>query len=777
MAAILLVQFLLLVAIPVTRAQSPAAQNISLGSSLSTNPSGNNRSYWLSPSGFFAFGLYPLPNTQTFLVGIWLDKTPEKTLVWCANRDSAPLSTGYSIILTTSGSLILRSPQSQAQVIPLISDNLVPTSFAAIRDDGNFVLYASNGTVWQSFDSPTDTILPGQNLKTDAQLYSSFSETNHSKGKYMLNMPDLQLYYLAHGSMTNFDVRDSYWSTQLQGVRSNLTLILEPDGRLHFSDSSNSSEGELTGSDSSAVLYRATLGVDGNFRRFSYALDPNGAMTMNSNPWSWIPDSNPCQIKGRCGLNSFCKANDNSYSCMCPSGFESKDPLDMSQGCERNFSIIAECRRERGNGNLNVAEMESLEMVDNAYENLTLSQERCKQACLDDCSCALVLFINMQCKKQALPLKYMKQSSGALTQKTFVKVGSFASNPTPSRRKPIIWATIVLAACSFLLTLIIGFLCVQSRVSRYKKFRARSNSDVEDSSLRLFSYEELEDATGRFLESLGKGSFGAVFKGELPNGVNIAVKKLHGLIEDGEREFRSELTTIGKTHHKNLVQLLGYCDEGSHRLLVYQFMSNGSLANVMFNPETRPNWAQRVEISLGIARGVLYLHEECETQIIHCDIKPQNILLDNNFTPKISDFGLAKLMGEDQTRTFTDMRGTRGYVAPEWHRNLPITVKVDVYSFGIMLLEIICCRKRIEMDAPEEEIILFEWVYNCFETRNLKKLVGVEEVEMRGLQRMVMVGLWCVQEDPSVRPSMRKVVSMLDGTLDVQSPPNPSQFL
>ncbi|ERN17292.1 G-type lectin S-receptor-like serine/threonine-protein kinase LECRK2 [Amborella trichopoda] len=321
---------------------------------------------------------------------------------------------------------------------------------------------------------------------------------------------------------------------------------------LHFFNSSNSSVA-LSGSDFRTFLFRATLGVDRNFRPFAYGLeDPNVTMTMNSNPWSWIPDSDPCKIKGRCGLDSFCKANDNSYSCICPSGFEFKDPLDWSQGCERNFSIIDECRRERGNGNLSVIEMESLEMVNNAYESLTLSQQRCTQACLDDCSCALVLFINMQCKKQALPLKYKKQSSGTLSQKAFVKVGGFESNPTRSHRQPLFWVTIVLAACSFLLVLIFGFFCVKSRVPRYKMLRVRSNSDVEDSSLQLFSYEELEEATGGFHESLGRGAFGAVFKGELPNGVSIAVKKLHGIIEDGEREFRSELNTIGKTHHKNL---------------------------------------------------------------------------------------------------------------------------------------------------------------------------------------------------------------------------------
>ncbi|KAL5760563.1 hypothetical protein ACOSQ2_019401 [Xanthoceras sorbifolium] len=160
---------------------------------------------------------------------------------------------------------------------------------------------------------------------------------------------------------------------------------------------------------------------------------------------------------------------------------------------------------------------------------------------------------------------------------------------------------------------------------------------------------------------------------------------------EGEREFKTEVSVIGQTHHKNLVRLLGYCDEGEHRLLVYEYMSNGSLASFLFGI-SRPNWNQRVQIVLGIARGLMYLHEECSTQIIHCDIKPQNILLDEYLTARISDFGLAKLLLADQTRAArTGRRGTIGYFAPEWFRKASISVKVDVYSFGVMLLEIKCC--------------------------------------------------------------------------------------
>ncbi|XP_047953011.1 G-type lectin S-receptor-like serine/threonine-protein kinase LECRK2, partial [Salvia hispanica] len=245
----------------------------------------------------------------------------------------------------------------------------------------------------------------------------------------------------------------------------------------------------------------------------------------------------------------------------------------------------------------------------------------------------------------------------------------------------------------------------------------------------------------------------------------------------GEMEFQTELKTIGKMYHRNLVRLLGYCFDGDNKLLVFEYMSNGSLADILFNQENRLSWEERIEIARDISRGILYLHHECETQIIHCDIKPQNILMDNKWCAKISDFGLAKLLKQDQTNTYTEIRGTKGYVAPEWYQKQAITVKADVYSFGVMLLEIICCRKCVDWSMSEEEAILEEWVYDCYVTGKIGNLVGDEMVEERKMERMVKIGIWCVQYDPSLRPTMKKVLLMLEGTVEIPIPPCPSSFL
>nr|POE49981.1 g-type lectin s-receptor-like serine/threonine-protein kinase rlk1 [Quercus suber] len=283
-----------------------------------------------------------------------------------------------------------------------------------------------------------------------------------------------------------------------------------------------------------------------------------------------------------------------------------------------------------------------------------------------------------------------------------------------------------------------------------------------------------------FKETLGKGAFGTVYKGVLPSDSKrfVAVKKLGKVVEEGEKEFKTEVSVIGQTHHKNLVRLLGYCDEGQHRLLVYEYMSNGSLASFLFGI-SRPHWNQRVQIAFGIARGLMYLHEECSTQIIHCDIKPQNILLDEYFTPRIADFGLAKLLLAEQSRAArTAIRGTIGYFAPEWFSKASISVKVDVYSFGVMLLEIICCKSSVAFALGEEEALI-DWAYECYKDKKLDKLIEDDEEaknDMKRLERFVIVAIWCIQEDSSLRPSMKKVTQMLEGVIEVSVPPSPSLF-
>lgn len=240
---------------------------------------------------------------------------------------------------------------------------------------------------------------------------------------------------------------------------------------------------------------------------------------------------------------------------------------------------------------------------------------------------------------------------------------------------------------------------------RSKKTKREEGDGFAVSNLKVFSFKELHKATNGFSEKLGHGGFGAVFKGTLHDGTStsVAVKRLERP-GSGEGEFRAEVCTIGNIQHVNLVRLRGFCSENLHRLLVYDYMPNGSLSSYLSrtSPELL-SWETRFRIALGTAKGIAYLHEGCRDCIIHCDIKPENILLDSDYNAKVSDFGLAKLVGRDFSRVLATMRGTWGYVAPEWISGLPITTKADVYSFGMTLLELIGGRRNVVSDTPGGE--------------------------------------------------------------------------
>ncbi|MBA0841924.1 hypothetical protein Goarm_001776, partial [Gossypium armourianum] len=427
------------------------------------------------------------------------------------------------------------------------------------------------------------------------------------------------------------------------------------------------------------------------------------------------------------------------------------------------------------------------------YSEELMSMSACSQTCLEDCNCEAAQFSDGVCRKQKLPLWHLlrQQGDNDVSSTVFLKMGIRSleadDGTVPPELKPqikgkdptlkILLLTFSLVACSCALLAISGVFIFKFRVLRYKRLLEIGNLGLTgELTLTSFSYNELKRATNGFKEELGKGSFGAVYKGSLNRGRNlIAVKRLEKLVEEGEREFQAEMRAIGRAHHKNLVRLLGYCAEDSKRVLVYEYMGNGSLADLLFKSRQRPDWDERTRIALDVARGILYLHEECETPIIHCDIKPQNILMDDYWRAKISDFGLAKLLMGDHTRTFTVVRGTRGYMAPEWHKNVPISAKADVYSYGIVLLETVFCRRNLDTTVSNpEEIMLSILVYKCLVEKKLDKLVLGEEVDKKSLERMVMVALWCIQDEPALRPSIKTVVMMLEGITDICIPPCPT---
>lgn len=297
-----------------------------------------------------------------------------------------------------------------------------------------------------------------------------------------------------------------------------------------------------------------------------------------------------------------------------------------------------------------------------------------------------------------------------------------------------------------------------------------------------YSYSDILGMTNHFTEKLGQGGFGSVFKGKLPIDRFIAVKMLSNSAFEGE-DFISEVSTIGRIHHVNVVQLIGFCSEGSHRALVYEYMPNGSLDKYIFTKNGRSShpfsWEKLNEIALGIARGIEYLHQGCDMRILHFDIKPHNILLDHNLTPKISDFGLAKFYPKDDSLPVGSARGrgTIGYIAPELiSRNFGVvSYKSDVYSFGMLLLEMAGGRRNADERVQNSSQVYFPaWVYDRLNQGEELEIENATAGERETGRKLCMIGLWCIQMNPANRPSMSKVVEMLEGNCNaLQMPPKP----
>ncbi|RWR84528.1 LEAF RUST 10 DISEASE-RESISTANCE LOCUS RECEPTOR-LIKE PROTEIN KINASE-like protein 2.1 [Cinnamomum micranthum f. kanehirae] len=358
-------------------------------------------------------------------------------------------------------------------------------------------------------------------------------------------------------------------------------------------------------------------------------------------------------------------------------------------------------------------------------------------------------------------------------------------------------------AVSGAIGLFIACIVIVLLIKRFWKRTDDSNNNVKASSLRQrpmknvkaflqnygslapkqFRYSELKKMTDSFKDKLGEGGYGSVFKGKLKDGRLVAVKVLNNSKGNGE-EFINEVASIGRTSHVNIVTLLGFCFEGSKSALIYEFMSNGSLEKFIYSNKSRG--AERVlscgkllQIAVGVARGLEYLHRGCSTRILHFDIKPHNILLDDEFCPKISDFGLAKLCPKQESIiSMQGTRGTTGYIAPELDcRNIGrVSHKSDVYSYGMMVLEMIGGRKNIDAQVENTSEIYFpHWAYNHIALENNINLIGiVEEEEKEIARKMVLVGIWCIQTDPTNRPSMSRVVEKLEGSVhSLEMPPKP----
>lgn len=658
-------------------------------------------------------------------------------------------------------------------------------------EQGDLVLLSSDGRiVWRSFDFPTDTWLPGMNLTAEQRLTSWKSSIDPAPGRYSLrlNPPDYGEIALFYSNDSLGDVMSlyTYWTTgdwngnAFAGVpQMTIPYIYRFEFVDPFTPMATFGYTEVPLERGlKPPLTRFVLDHTGQLKQFTWSQQIDG--------WNmfWSQPENVCTVYGLCGNLGFCKGEPLS-PCECLSGFR---PMDRLSWAKEDFSEGCSIEGDETCGGNDVFE----EVGAVSYDRTTVvsfggSRSECESACLRNCSC-IGLYHNADnnlCKNLFGSLLNLRNltSDTTIRDKLYLRVQTSVVAGKKNNNKKTNF--LIGMICVVFAILSIG--AINLYVMRRRKVRRRKVDEdgvFQVTNLRVFSYKELHSATKGFSVKLGHGGFGAVFQGLLSDSSAVAVKRLERP-GGGEKEFRAEVCTIGNIQHVNLVRLRGFCSENSHRLLVYDFMPNGSLSTYLRQGSHNLSWDVRFRVALGTARGIAYLHEECRSCIIHCDIKPENILLDEDYSAKVSDFGLAKLIGRDFSRVLATMRGTWGYVAPEWISGVAITSKADVYSYGMTLLELIGGRRNVVGPPPSgggaEGTVAESWFFPPWAARqiidgNIAAVVDERlgsEYDVAEAARIGLVAVWCIQDDESTRPTMGMVVKMLEGVVEVTIPPPP----
>ncbi|KAF3949842.1 hypothetical protein CMV_024333 [Castanea mollissima] len=590
------------------------ASHVGLGSRLLASEDQT----WVSDNGTFAFGFTPAEVRDQFELAIWFAELPgDRTIVWSANRNS-PVTNNAILELDTTGNLVLIDGDT---TVWMSNTSGASVEYAVMSESGNFILYSTpNYTVWQSFSHPTDTLLPNQPLTVSLELTTSNSASQG--GYYTLNMlqqPNsltLALTYNLPESFTNY----SYWQApDISNVTGDVVAVLDDAGSFgivygEFSDGAvyvYKNDNDIGGlSDTSnmttrsAVLRRLSLETNGNIRLYRWD-DVSGSR-------QWVPEwaavSNPCDIAGICG-NGVCNLDrsETNASCSC---FPGTSKVEGRSQCSENSLLIGKCdsQHKYSTSEFRISTVQQtnyyysyFSVIANYNDIATVS--KCGDACLSDCQCVASVYGLDDGTPYCWVLRSLDFGGFEDADSTlFVKVRSNGSN-TPegnsggslegsknAREKDLV-IPIVLS-----MTVLIGLLCL---LLYYNIHRRRALKRALESSLILsgaplnFSYRELQTRTWNFSQLLGTGGFGNVYKGSLADGTLVAVKKLDRVLPHGEKEFITEVNTIGSMHHMNLVRLCGYCSEGSQRLLVYEFMKNGRNLDTSLNAEDFffPGWA------------------------------------------------------------------------------------------------------------------------------------------------------------------------------------------
>ncbi|CAO2036642.1 unnamed protein product [Urochloa humidicola] len=744
--------------------------------------------------GDFALGFFsPANSSNSLYIGIWYHSISERTVVWVANRDN-PITTLSSPKLTITHNSELVLSDSKGQIFWTTKNNATAReagAFAVLHSTGNFVLRLPKGMdIWQSFDHPTDTILPTMRFllsykaQVAGRLVAWKGPGDPSSGDMSCSIDP-----------TSNNLQTVIWNGTSPYFRSGVANDLSVSGITYHSNAVY----QVLVTTGEKMYYTLTVSPGSPYIRL--LLHYTGKMRVlswNSTTSSWVVISEApnadCDPYASCGPFGYCDHTEAIPTCRCLDGFELVDRLNFSRGCQRKEVLT--CGKENY-----FTTMPNMKIPDMFLHIGNISFDQCAAECTRNCSCMAYAYAYLsvsttgdtsRCLVWTGDLIDMEKFSFA--ESLYIRIGGTSGTHVQNKSKlpRILLPTI---ACLLLFTFAaLVWKCKSRGKQQKKKVQKRmmleylgSTDEAGNKNIEFpfFSFNGIIAATDNFSDSnmLGKGGFGKVYKGMLDGTKEVAIKRLSKNSGQGTEEFRNEVVLIAKLQHKNLVKLLGCCIHEDEKLLVYEYLPNKSLDYFLFDSTRKSmlQWPTRFDIIQGVARGIMYLHQDSRLTIIHRDLKASNILLDKEMSPKISDFGMARIFCGDQHQANTNrVVGTYGYMSPEYAMGGAFSVKSDTYSFGVLLLEIVSGLKisspHFIMDFPN--LIVYAWnLWKDGKTEDLVDPSIKENCPFDEVSRCIHIGLLCAQDSPNRRPLMSTVVLMLESkTTPLPIPLQPVYF-
>ncbi|CAN6457836.1 unnamed protein product [Victoria cruziana] len=765
------------------------------GDTISAGQSVAGKQTITSEGGMFESGYFSLGTPPRYYIGIWYKAVTIDNVVWVANRDMPLPDDAAELKISEDGSNLVIETKSGFFVW---STNLTrtPSSHAVARvavleNNGNLVLRDANSSraVWESFDHPTDTFLSegrlGVNRVTGQYIAitSWKSRDDPSSGLFSQKInPNGDLELLLYWNNSR-----AYWTT---GVWNGQIFSGVPEMRsasfynYSFIVNDNMSYYTYLLHDS-RMLMRTKIDIDGQIEQATW--------NRAAESWGvfWSQPKDQCDVYALCGAFGVCNSQNTQNICRCLDGFEPVSAQEWesnswSGGCKTTRKNTLGCDGDQ------FTKVSIRSSPDHSNVNTTnTTAESCASACSRDCSCTAHSYQDGTCfiwKGDVLNLV-----QGANGGSIFVRVAIGAGKSGGGKKQ---YSRSVIVTVSVTVPLMLVAAAGACYFCKHKE--KKSGKDAEEQGdvptgillgeamnesggpdLPFYRLRDIMAATEDFSErnKLGRGGFGPVYRGKLREGQEVAIKRLSRGSKQGIEEFMNELNLIAKLQHTNLVQILGCCAEGEERILIYEYMPNKSLDHFLFDPILRRqlDWQKRFEIVMGIGRGLQYLHQDSRLKIIHRDLKSSNILLDAAMNPRISDFGLARIFCDEQSHVSTvKVAGTCGYMPPEYAMEGRYSTKSDVFSFGVIVLEIVSGLRMTSFRNEEYSLNLLGHAWKLWNEDKVAELLdhslGTPH-ELEQVLRCVNVGLLCVQEDAMERPTMSSAVTMLSSNSANLFPP------